>query len=118
MRMWMVDPRCLCRKHLLGEHLECGHMLPGAINHKKIESLRGLARDGFIQIGKIKERHAVLVEEMQRRGYNHKSPLPEFVLDGIPHDITSSVVDSDRSVKDLVARCSECKAKFLGAFYG
>lgn len=32
MRMWMVDPKIMCRKHLLGEHLEL-HMLAGCINN-------------------------------------------------------------------------------------
>jgi len=86
-------------------------MLPGAIKHKKIASLRGLARDGFIQVGKIEERHALLVEEMQKRGYNHKSPLPDFVLDKMPKDVTNSVVDPQKSIKDLVARCSECRER-------
>ena len=31
MRMWMIDPKLLCRKHLLGEHLEI-HMFVGTIN--------------------------------------------------------------------------------------
>lgn len=28
MRMWMIDPKLLCRKHLLGEHNEIHKHLP------------------------------------------------------------------------------------------
>jgi len=28
MRMWMLNPKALCRKHLMGEHVEI-HMLVG-----------------------------------------------------------------------------------------
>jgi hypothetical protein len=30
MRMWMVPPKVMCRKHLLGEHVEI-HMLAGSL---------------------------------------------------------------------------------------
>ena len=40
MRMWMVPVQYMCRKHLLGEHVE-HHMLVGSI-HKGL-SMRGLA---------------------------------------------------------------------------
>ena len=35
MRQWMVDPRLLCRKHLLGEHVE-NHMFIGTLKRVKV----------------------------------------------------------------------------------
>ena len=49
MRMWNVNPKTLCRKHLLGEHLEI-HMFVGSIN-KKI-SMKGYLEKGFLESSK------------------------------------------------------------------
>ena len=75
MRMWMVDPKKMCRKHLLGEHVEI-HMMAGTL-------LKGRSIDGFLERGLLepqsaRKRHDALAAEMQARGYNHASPLPLF----------------------------------------
>lgn len=41
MRMWKVNPKNMCRQHLLGEHVEC-HMFVGAI-------LKGISLSGYIK---------------------------------------------------------------------
>ena len=53
MRMWMVDPSLLCRKHLLGEHLEC-HMFVGTIN--KNISIKGYIKNGLCEPDKLEIR--------------------------------------------------------------
>lgn len=72
MRMWMVNPKKMCRKHLLGEHVEL-HMFVGTI--KKGISIQGYIDNGLVNPRMIKKRHKELVKEMERRGYNHNSPL-------------------------------------------
>ncbi len=67
MRMWMVDPKKMCRKHLLGEHVEI-HMMVGTL-------LKGRSIDGFLERGLLEPqsariRHDALAAEMQARGYN------------------------------------------------
>lgn len=62
----MVDPAVLCRKHLLGEHVEC-HMFVGAI--LKGISLAGYKAKGLIEIHNLKLRHEALSREMLKRGY-------------------------------------------------
>ena len=54
MRMWMVDPALLCRKHLLGEHVEC-HMFRGSL--LKGKSLRGFLEDGLLDSRELARRH-------------------------------------------------------------
>lgn len=99
MRMWMVDPRVMCRKHLLGEHVEL-HMLVGAI-------LKGKSLKGFIDkkliCNSIRKRHSQLVKEMKARGYTHKSPLPPF-----KYNFKAQVNEED-SLKELLRRCPECR---------
>lgn len=101
MRMWMVDPKMLCRQHLLGEHREL-HMLVGTI--LKNVSLQGYLENGLVEPQRIEERHEQLVKEMKRRGYNHNSELREFEYKG-----KKGVVDINKSILDLHSRCAECK---------
>ena len=105
MRMWNVNPKTLCRKHLLGEHLEI-HMFVGSIN-KKI-SMKGYLEKGFLEIHNLKKRHDALVEEMESRGYNHKSPLPL-----IKKTSKSGKVDIQNSIKILTEKCQECSKKMF-----
>ena len=75
MRMWMVKPQLMCRKHLLGEHVEI-HMLVGSIQRGK--SVAGFLAKGLLEPQSIRSRHEILVVEMLRRGYTHKSELAEY----------------------------------------
>ena len=96
----MINPSVLCRKHLLGEHVEL-HMLCGSI--KKNKSLEGFVRNGLIEVHNIQQRHEELVAEMKRRGYNHKSPLPDINF------FELGSVDRQKSFQDLMNRCEECR---------
>jgi len=101
MRMWMVDPKKMCRKHLLGEHVEI-HMKAGTL-------LRGRSIDGFLDRGLLEpqsaqKRHDALVAEMQSRGYTHHSPLPDF-----PQNGCKARVLRQQSEAELAARCPDCR---------
>lgn len=100
MRMWKVNPRKMCRAHLLGEHVEI-HMFVGCL--KKNKSVEGYIRDGLIEIHNLKQRHDELVGEMKRRGFNHNSPLPRF------HSYKAGSIDIKANEKELVRRCPNCK---------
>jgi len=100
MRMWNVSPKIMCRKHLLGEHVEM-HMAIGALKNKI--SLNGYIDSGLIEVHNIVKRHDKLADEMAYRGYNHKSPL---VYDGL---YVAGKVDINKSYSDLFSRCAECK---------
>jgi len=103
MRMWKVNPKLLCRKHLLGEHLEM-HMFLGAIENNK--PLQGYINSGLVEIHNIKKRHDKLAEEMLSRGYNHKSPMNlKFNLP------KGGKVDVDKNIEELQRRCEECKRR-------
>lgn len=108
MRMWMVDPKLLCRKHLLGEHVEC-HMFVGTIN--KSITIKGYVNKGLVEVHNIRNRHNVLAEEIRNRGYDHKSPLPEF------KSWKEGSIDIESNLKELSRRCPECK-KRIERYYG
>jgi len=77
-RSWHpIKPKKLDRQHLLGEHVEL-HVLfkvitedgAGWRNHPERKRWEG-------HLPALVRRHDMLVEEMERRGYNHQSPLPK-----------------------------------------
>lgn len=107
MRMWLVDPKQMCRKHLLGEHVEL-HMLVGSI--KRGISLQGYVDNKLIDTTKIQERHEELAAEMKRRGYSHKSPL--HYEDKIK--VGLGIVNANDSLKELHRRCDDCRKLIKG----
>lgn len=105
MRMWMTDPRILCRLHLLGEHREC-HATAGSCNPEPSASILGLVKAGMLELHNLQSRHDELVEEMFRRGYyGHVTPL-EFSWEA-----PLGVVDRAKSFVDLYTRCLECRRR-------
>lgn len=112
MRMWMVDVRGMCRKHLLGEHCET-HMFLGALKKKK--KLNGYIANNLFEPLSLKIRHDEIMEEMTRRGMNHKSPFDvnlEEVLNYLPKNFIETKVNRDISYYDIIGRCPECRKKF------
>jgi Pyrimidine dimer DNA glycosylase len=100
MRMWMVDPRRMCRKHLLGEHVEL-HMLVGTLRRGR--SIAGFLAKRLVEPRSIERRHTALASEMVRRGYRHASPLQQ------PPRAPRGTVDRAVSAVELARRCPACK---------
>ena len=103
MRMWMVNPKIMCRQHLLGEHVEL-HMSVGTI--KKGISVKGYLDDNLLEPESIYQRHNELVKEMEARGYNHRSPLLLIPIN------MSKKIDREASLAELIRRCPECRAQY------
>lgn len=118
MRQWLVYPCLMCDRHLLGEHVE-HHMIAGAIRRGK--SLDGYLRRGQILPGTLPMRHALLAQEMERRGMRHRSPLGVEDFGGRLNDYISrggmllprnGLRAAHRA--DLTARCETCRALHEG----
>jgi hypothetical protein len=103
MRMWMVDPAIMCRKHLLGEHVElhmaAAHLLLG----RKVD---GWADNNCLQPEAIGVRPKALTVEMTLRGYRHTSPLrqPRVLKTQRPEACVNSIA----AKVELTRRCAEC----------
>ncbi len=102
MRMWNVDPKLMCRKHLLGEHVEM-HMFAGTL--AKGVSIQGYLDGGLVEVDRIRIRHDELAAEMERRGYRHSSPL----RDDCP-SFCAGRVNADENLSELARRCPQCAA--------
>lgn len=119
MRIWTsIPPERLCRKHLLGEHVEL-HAL-WAILDKQSRGLKYGYRnhpETLRWIGHapaLAARHELQVAELQRRGYKHNSPLPQINGDAlagsseVPPDWDDQELALAQKVweKDCDCRCS------------
>ena len=100
MRMWGINPKKLCRQHLLGEHVEM-HMFAGSL--KKKRSIKGHIDKGQVEVHNLKKRHNELVKEMQKRNYKHKSLFPKIKL------FKAGKVNKKQNYKILIKRCKECR---------
>ena len=62
MRMWMLPPETMCRKHLLGEHVEL-HMLLGSLRRGK--NIDGFLAGKLVDPRRMFRRHEELLLEMR-----------------------------------------------------
>jgi len=105
-RMWGVNPRFLCRKHLLGEHSEMHQEVGTLENHQYGRKIvEGHAKKKQVDTSLIKERHDKLAGEMEERGMNHDSPL-EY-----EDRVDLGSINREKNLEDLQARCSECRKR-------
>lgn len=112
MRMWMVEPKTLCRKHLLGEHVE-SHMCLAIM--RRPPSMLGYVKNNLVEPQSLRERHDALAAEMGARGYNHKSPMPddlELVVLTLPDEVRFATVGVKSAMLDLHSRCPDCAQRY------
>jgi hypothetical protein len=102
--MWMVDPRIMCRQHLLGEHAEI-HLFIWAISRGN--SVKGYLEKGLLEIHKLYDRHEELVKEMKQRGYKHNSDLNKKWR----QTEKSGYIDKEKSLEQLINRCLRCRER-------
>jgi len=100
----MVDPKILCRNHLLGEHYEC-HKAMGCLNGSSTNWHIRLAEQGYLELHNLKSRHDELAEEMLARGYRHNSPMNNGVLPVL------GKVNRAKSLQELLERCGQCRVR-------
>ena len=84
MRIWDINPKYLCRKHLLAEHRELHGLWNILTKHgakggysRHPETLRWLGKTLALY-----NRHEALVGEFAKRGYHHKTPLDKRLAKG------------------------------------
>lgn len=107
MRIWDVPPEELCRLHLLGEHREL-HAIWAILTRDKggyrhhPETKRWVGRQAALYV-----RHGHLVDEMERRGYAHRSDLDASLAVG--HTKQTKLVDTlERQRERLAAKPCNC----------
>lgn len=108
MRVWDIPPKKLCRNHLLGEHRELHAIWVVLTENKKGYSLHP---ETIRWKGKLKALYFIhdrLVKEMNRRGYNHHSPLDKRKATGLAHqtDFVDSVEQQIHLLRKKGCNCN------------
>lgn len=75
MRIWDIEPKKLCRNHLLGEHRELHAIWSVLTKNKKDYSRHPETLRWRGKLKALYNRHNKQVAEMRARGYNHYSEL-------------------------------------------
>jgi hypothetical protein len=101
MRIWDINPKELCRSHLLGEHRELHGLwniltkdLRGYRSHPETKRWEG-------KLVALYLRHQALVVEMENRGYRHASPLAFTLATGL--SVQNEFVDPPDVQRRLLA---------------
>jgi hypothetical protein len=109
MRMWFIDPKLMCRKHLLGEHFEIHKHKHNFV--KKHNMAGRLKYPSQIDPARMELRHDEIVKEMTVRGMNHKSDYEQPDVSYLP----KAKIDIEYNLIDLACRCEECATKIYEA---
>jgi hypothetical protein len=111
MRIWNVNPKFMCDVHLVAEHREA-HMLAGAL--AKGVHLEGHVARGLIEPGATCQRHDLLADEMEARGFQHRSPMGQILqARTLPNGFICELV----SWRELERRCEWCRLRGVAAVY-
>lgn len=107
MRMWMINPKKMCTRHLLGEHGEIHkHRHVFVKQHSIFGRVYPIVQ---IEPANMKTRHDLLVEEMIERGISHNSPYEQPNISHLPDWQQNATVNTAISENDLSLRCENCK---------
>lgn len=109
MRVWDINPKNLCRKHLLAEHRELHglwniltkHGGKGGYSHHP-ETLRWAGKQKALFL-----RHEELVKEFLNRGYSHHTPLDDSLATGLDKQTVfiNSVLEQKEILKKKPCDC-------------
>lgn len=84
MRIWDIEPKYLCQKHLIAEHREL-HGLWNILTKHNLKGGYSRHPETLRWVGKTKalyERHEKLIQEFIKRGYKHHTPLDKSLAKG------------------------------------
>ena len=82
MRIWDIPPQNLCQSHLLGEHRELHAIWAILTQNKKGYAHHPETLRWKNKLHALYDRHSLLVSEMKRRRYDHKSNLDKRLATG------------------------------------
>jgi len=111
MRIWDINPKYLCRKHLLGEHLELHAIWSIIVNKKKGYSSHPETKRWVGKLKALYIRHEDLVDQFKIRGYKHNSELDKNLATGSENQ--NKMIDSiDKQFSILSFKNCDCKKIF------
>lgn len=108
MRIWDIDPSHLCRNHLLGEHRELHAIWNILTQDRRGYRSHPETRRWEGRLAALFRRHELLVAEMRRRGFEHRSELDPALATGLATQ--EELIDSiDRQIEILRMKGCGCR---------
>jgi hypothetical protein len=108
LRIWDIHPSILCRQHLLAEHRELHCIWTVLTKGKKGYSKHPETLRWAGKLKALHKRHQLLVEELKRRNYSHKSPLDENLICG---DETQCVFVNTTKEQIEILKSKKCQCR-------
>lgn len=108
MRIWDLEPKILCRNHLLGEHRELHALWSVVSNNKKGYSKHPETLRWQGKLNALYLRHEKIVKEMESRGYSHNSPLDKKLAKG--RSVQEIYVHTPEEQREIL-RLKNCKCR-------
>lgn len=107
LRIWDLPPSILCDKHLLGEHRELHAIWCVLTNNKKGYSKHPETLRWKGKLAALYARHEALIEEFNKRGFKHYSPLNRDLASGLAAQDTyvNTVAEQTRILKSKGCKC-------------
>lgn len=105
MRIWDIEPRRLCRKHLLGEHRELHAIYSILLLNKKGYSRHPETLRWVGKLPALKKRHDDLVSEMVNRGYRHNSDLIETSGQKSQEELINTIEEQEKILREKPCEC-------------
>jgi hypothetical protein len=109
MRVWDLDPKKLCLKHLMKEHADI-HVVWNILTEKNKKKFVHVEIKRWI--GKEKalfNRHALIVDELLSRGLTHMTELIGLPENSI--EIQDEIINTKTEQKNTI-KMTDCKCKF------
>lgn len=108
MRMWMINPKMMCNKHLIEEHAGLHKFLS---NIKFKSCLKRAVESKRIELISYQERHDLLEKEITNR--NNKTKPTPITMPDLSHIEKEYFIHIDRaqSIRALCTLCNKCADK-------
>ena len=109
MRIWDIDPKLLCQKHLVAEHREL-HGLWNILTKHNLKGGYSRHPETLRWVGKSKalyNRHELLIKEFTKRGYKHHTPLDKSLASGknIQNTFLNTIEEQRILLKNKDCKC-------------
>jgi len=105
MRIWDISPRLLCQKHLIAEHRELHAVYSVILNSKKGYSKHPETLRWYGKLPALYKRHELLVSEMKKRNYKHKSPLIKTKGSSFQKKFINTKIEQFKILKKKKCKC-------------
>ena len=105
MRVWDIPVQQLCRKHLMAQHYEIHTIYTVITDSRKGYSKHPEVIRWISNIPALVDIHNKTANEMICRGYNHRSPLPQYAVFGPQTSLVNTIEEQINILHNKGCEC-------------